>query len=65
MHPPLLAGLKRIGVVFPGPSKATRAYTLLKEGIVAAAERGGFRPQRRSINKAAFYCSGLIVFERI
>jgi len=57
--------LKGIGVVFAGPSKAPHAFTLRKEGIVAAAERVGFRPQRCSINKAAFYFSGLIVFKRI
>jgi magnesium-protoporphyrin O-methyltransferase len=64
-YTPLLAALKRIGDFFPGPSKATRAYTLREEGIVAAAERGGFRPQRRSLNKAPFYFSRLIEFERI
>jgi magnesium-protoporphyrin O-methyltransferase len=63
-YTPLLAALKRIGDFFPGPSKATRAYTLREEGIVAAAERGGFRPVRRSLNKAPFYFSRLIEFER-
>ncbi|MCT0211973.1 hypothetical protein KQ308_02510 [Synechococcus sp. CS-1327] len=37
---PLLAELKRSGVVSPGPSKATGAFTLRKEGIMAAAKRG-------------------------
>ena len=64
-YTPLLAALKRIGDFFPGPSKATRAYTLREDGIVAAAVRCGFRPLRRNLNKAPFYFSRLIEFERI
>ncbi len=64
-YTPLLAVLKRIGELFPGPSKTTRAYTLRESGIVAAAERGGFRLVRRSLNQAPFYYSRLIEFERI
>jgi len=62
---PLLAVLKRIGELFPGPSKTTRAYTLRESGIVAAAERRGFRLVRRSLNQAPFYYSRLIEFERV
>ena len=36
-YTPLLALLKGIGQLFPGPSKTTRAYTLKEQGIVAAA----------------------------
>ena len=64
-YTPLLAVLKRIGELFPGPSKTTRAYTLRESGIVAAAERSGFRLVRRSLNQAPFYYSRLIEFERI
>ncbi len=64
-YTPVLAVLKRIGELFPGPSKTTRAYTLRESGIVAAAERSGFRLVRRSLNQAPFYYSRLIAFERI
>ena len=63
-YTPLLAILKGIGQLFPGPSKTTRAYTLREEGIVKAAAAAGFRPVRRSLNQAPFYFSRLIAFER-
>ncbi|MEB3321748.1 MAG: magnesium protoporphyrin IX methyltransferase, partial [Synechococcaceae cyanobacterium] len=63
-HTPLLALLKQIGQLFPGPSRTTRAYTLREPGIVAAAAAAGFRPVRRSLNQAPFYYSRLIAFER-
>lgn len=63
-YTPLLAALKQIGQLFPGPSRTTRAYTLREEGIVAAAAESGFRPVHRSLNQAPFYFSRLIVFER-
>ena len=61
---PLLALLKQIGQLFPGPSRTTRAYTLRESGIVAAAAAAGFTPVRRSLNQAPFYFSRLIAFER-
>ena len=63
-YTPLLALLKGIGQLFPGPSKTTRAYTLKEKGIVAAAEACGFKPVRRSLNKAPFYFSRLIEFHK-
>ncbi len=63
-YTPLLALLKGIGQLFPGPSKTTRAYTLREAGIVAAAAEAGFRPARRSLNQAPFYFSRLLAFER-
>jgi magnesium-protoporphyrin O-methyltransferase len=63
-YTPLLALLKGIGQLFPGPSKTTRAYTLREAGIVAAAAEAGFKPVHRSLNKAPFYFSRLIAFER-
>jgi magnesium-protoporphyrin O-methyltransferase len=63
-YTPLLALLKGIGQLFPGPSKTTRAYTLREAGIVAAAAEAGFKPMRRSLNQAPFYFSRLIAFER-
>ncbi|MGL6135536.1 MAG: magnesium protoporphyrin IX methyltransferase [Prochlorococcaceae cyanobacterium] len=63
-YTPLLALLKGIGQLFPGPSKTTRAYTLKEDGIVAAAAEAGFQPVRRNLNQAPFYFSRLIAFER-
>jgi magnesium-protoporphyrin O-methyltransferase len=63
-YTPLLALLKGIGQLFPGPSKTTRAYTLREEGIVKAAAEVGFRPIQRALNQAPFYFSRLIAFER-
>ena len=63
-YTPLLAVLKGIGQLFPGPSKTTRAYQLREEGIVAAAAAAGFQPVQRSLNQAPFYYSRLIAFER-
>ena len=63
-YTPLLALLKGIGQLFPGPSKTTRAYQLREDGIVAAAAACGFRPVHRSLNQAPFYFSRLIAFER-
>jgi magnesium-protoporphyrin O-methyltransferase len=63
-YTPLLALLKGIGQLFPGPSRTTRAYTLREEGIVKAAMACGFRPLRRSLNQAPFYFSRLIEFEK-
>ena len=63
-YTPLLALLKGIGQLFPGPSKTTRAYTLREDGIVAAAAAAGFKPVRRSLNQAPFYFSRLLAFER-
>ena len=63
-YTPLLALLKGIGQLFPGPSKTTRAYTLREDGIVAAAAATGFKPVHRSLNQAPFYFSRLLAFER-
>ena len=64
-YTPVLAVLKSIGQLFPGPSKTTRAYTLKEEGIVAAAKASGFKLMRRSLNKAPFYFSRLIEFHKV
>ena len=63
-YTPLLALLKGIGQLFPGPSKTTRAYTLKEAGIVKAAEEAGFVLKRRSLNQAPFYFSRLLAFEK-
>ncbi len=60
-----LAALKAIGSIFPGASKATRAYTLKESGVVAAAAAAGFRPTSRNLFcSAPFYFSRLLEFQR-
>ncbi|MFN7898099.1 MAG: magnesium protoporphyrin IX methyltransferase [Synechococcaceae cyanobacterium] len=63
-YTPLLALLKGIGQLFPGPSKTTRAYQLREDGIVAAAAGCGFKVTQASLNQAPFYYSRLMSFER-
>ena len=63
-YTPLLALLKRIGQLFPGPSKTTRAYTLREDRIIQTAKNCGFEPVRRCLKKAPFYFSSLIEFKK-
>ena len=64
-YTPVLAILKNIGKLFPGPSKTTRAYTLREKGIIKAANAKGFTVVRNKLNQAPFYFSQLIEFEKI
>ncbi len=61
-YTPLLAILKAIGQLFPGPSKTTRAYTLKEAGIIQAAKQSGFEVVKSKMNQAPFYFSKLIEF---
>ena len=61
----VLAVLKNIGKLFPGPSKTTRAYTLKEKGIINAAKEKGFNVVQKKLNQAPFYFSKLIEFEKI
>ena len=63
-YTPVLAILKNIGKLFPGPSKTTRAYTLRETGIINAAKEKGFTVVRNKLNQAPFYFSKLIEFEK-
>ena len=63
-YTPILAILKNIGKLFPGPSKTTRAYTLREEGIINAAKAKGFFVVQKKLNQAPFYFSKLIEFEK-
>ena len=63
-YTPLLAFLKSIGKLFPGPSKTTRAYTLREQGIIRAAKEQGFVVSRKKLNQAPFYFSKLIEFKK-
>ena len=64
-YTPILAILKNIGKMFPGPSKTTRAYTLREKGIINAAKEKGFIVARKKLNQAPFYFSKLIEFKKI
>ena len=64
-YTPLLAILKNIGKLFPGPSKTTRAYTLNEKGIINAATEKGFIVVQKKLNQAPFYFSKLIEFRKI
>jgi magnesium-protoporphyrin O-methyltransferase len=54
------SALKKIGSFFPGASKATRAYLHREADIVKTLEAGGWKIQRRTLNKAPFYFSQLL-----
>ena len=64
-YTPLLALLKGIGQLFPGPSKTTRAYTLRETGIIKAAKQSGFKVVKSKLNQAPFYFSKLIEFVKV
>ncbi len=52
--------LKQIGSLFPGPSKATRAYLHREKDIVAILESLGWTVERRAMHKTRFYFSRLL-----
>ena len=56
--------LKRIGELFPGPSKATRAYLHAEEDVEAALNAAGFKVKRREMTATQFYFSRLLECER-
>ena len=64
-YTPILAVLKNIGKLFPGPSKTTRAYTLKERGIINAASEKGFIVVQKKLNQAPFYFSKLIEFKKV
>lgn len=62
---PQYAVLKRIGELFPGPSKATRAYLHREDAVVAALEAAGFKITNREMTATNFYFSRLLEAERV
>jgi magnesium-protoporphyrin O-methyltransferase len=54
------SALKKIGSFFPGASKATRAYLHREVDIVRILAEGGWKIERRQLNKAPFYFSQLL-----
>ncbi|KAK9866206.1 hypothetical protein WJX84_008512 [Apatococcus fuscideae] len=57
--------LKRIGELFPGPSKATRAYLHAEADVEAALQQAGFRVTKKEMTATSFYFSRLFQAERI
>ncbi|WP_088894165.1 magnesium protoporphyrin IX methyltransferase [Leptolyngbya ohadii] len=52
--------LKKIGELFPGPSKTTRAYLHREADIVKALEANGWTIKRNAMTKTRFYFSRLL-----
>ncbi|HEY9742746.1 MAG TPA: magnesium protoporphyrin IX methyltransferase [Coleofasciculaceae cyanobacterium] len=52
--------LKKVGELFPGPSKATRAYQHREAQIVKILESNGFSIQRQAMTSTRFYFSRLL-----
>ena len=57
--------LKRVGELFPGPSKATRAYLHAEEDVEEALNAAGFKVTRREMTATQFYFSRLLECERV
>lgn len=56
--------LKRIGELFPGPSKATRAYLHYEEDVEKALNAAGWKVSRREMTATQFYFSRLLEAKR-
>ncbi|XWS37044.1 hypothetical protein CRYUN_Cryun19dG0009500 [Craigia yunnanensis] len=52
--------LKRIGELFPGPSKATRAYLHVEEDVQRALNKVGWKIRKRGLNTTQFYFARLV-----
>jgi magnesium-protoporphyrin O-methyltransferase len=52
--------LKKIGELFPGPSKTTRAYLHPEEDVVKALKQAGFKIKRKEMTSTNFYFSRLL-----
>lgn len=57
---PAYSILKRIGELFPGPSKATRAYLHAEDDVIAALEKNGWKITRKEMTATRFYFSRLL-----
>lgn len=52
--------LKRVGELFPGPSKATRAYLHAEADIERALEKVGWTIRKRGLTTTQFYFSRIV-----
>jgi len=57
--------LKKIGELFPGPSKTTRAYLHEEEAVRAALKKAGFEVARDEMTATNFYFSRLLEAKRV
>lgn len=57
--------LKKIGSLFPGPSKTTRAYLHPEADVRAALEKAGFKVTRSKLTATNFYFSTLLEASRV
>lgn len=55
-----LSLLKKVGELFPGPSKTTRAYQHREADVIKIIESNGFSIQRQAMNSTSFYYSRLL-----
>ena len=54
------SALKKIGELFPGPSKTTRAYLHPEEDVIKALKQAGFTIKRKEMTGTNFYFSRLL-----
>eukprot|EP00892_Ulva_mutabilis_P007109 jgi/Ulvmu1/4770/UM020_0055.1 len=59
------SALKRIGELFPGPSKATRAYLHREDDVEAALAKAGFKVVQKEMTATQFYFSRLFEAQRV
>jgi magnesium-protoporphyrin O-methyltransferase len=57
--------LKKIGELFPGPSKTTRAYLHEEDVVRAALKKAGFEVAREDMTATNFYFSRLLEAKRV
>ena len=57
--------LKKIGELFPGPSKTTRAYLHEERVVREALEKAGFKVAREEMTGTNFYFSRLLEAKRV
>jgi magnesium-protoporphyrin O-methyltransferase len=57
---PCLTLLKKIGELFPGPSKTTRAYLHKEKDIISILEANGFTVKRNGMTSTRFYYSRIL-----
>ena len=55
-----LTALKKVGELFPGPSKTTRAYQHKEVEIMQILEKNGFQVQRNGMTSTNFYYSRIL-----
>jgi magnesium-protoporphyrin O-methyltransferase len=62
---PIYSLLKKIGELFPGPSKVTRAYLHGEREIVKTFRDLGWKVERSELTATQFYFSRLLEFKRV